>query len=169
MRTVIAPKLSGALNLDAATSEDPLEFFVVFSSMAAIGGNPGQTDYAFANRFLCAFVSSREEKRISGQRHGVSRALVWPTWREGGMDIDEETRDTMLRRLGIAQLDTESGVGTFEAALSGEDPEVGVVVADLGRLSSLLPVERFQDTPTTSAESELEILLADLGFGSDGS
>lgn len=165
MHTVIDPKLAGALNLDAATSEDRLDFFVVFSSMASVGGNPGQTDYAFANRFLGSFAAAREELRIDGRRHGLSRALIWPTWRDGGMELDEQTRETMRRRLGIAQLTTGSGLRTFDAALAGDAAEVGVVVADMEQLSALLPIERAQETPPSQAQSELAELLDELDSG----
>ena len=165
MHTVIDPKLAGALNLDSATSEDRLDFFVVFSSMASVGGNPGQTDYAFANRFLGSFAAAREELRIDGRRHGLSRALIWPTWRDGGMELDEQTRETMRRRLGIAQLTTGSGLRTFDAALAGDAAEVGVVVADMEQLSALLPIERAQETPPSQAQSELAELLDELDSG----
>jgi len=165
MHTVIDPKLAGALNLDAATSEDRLDFFVVFSSMASVGGNPGQTDYAFANRFLGSFAAAREELRIDGRRHGLSRALIWPTWRDGGMELDEQTRETMRRRLGVAQLTTGLGLRTFDVALAGDAAEVGVVVADMEQLSALLPIERAQETPPSQAQSELAELLDELDSG----
>ncbi|MCP6756556.1 ketoreductase domain-containing protein, partial [Klebsiella pneumoniae] len=43
---VFAPKILGAVHLDEATQSEPLDFFVMFSSLAAIFGNIGQSDYA---------------------------------------------------------------------------------------------------------------------------
>src|SRR5262249_31719849 len=47
-RTVLAPKVSGAWNLHQATVDDPLDFFVLFSSVSATFGNRGQANYAAA-------------------------------------------------------------------------------------------------------------------------
>ena len=45
-------KVLGFMNLDRVTAQDPLEFFMLFSSLSAIRGNLGQSSYAFANGFL---------------------------------------------------------------------------------------------------------------------
>jgi NADPH:quinone reductase-like Zn-dependent oxidoreductase len=49
---VMAPKVRGALNLHEMTRSAPLDFFVMFSSGAAVLGSPGQSNYAAANSFL---------------------------------------------------------------------------------------------------------------------
>ena len=56
---VIGPKLRGALNLDQATHREPLDLFVLFSSLAAVVPNPGQSCYAYANGFLDALPAWR--------------------------------------------------------------------------------------------------------------
>ncbi|WP_050778093.1 type I polyketide synthase [Micromonospora sp. ATCC 39149] len=159
---VIAPKLRGALHLDAAIGDDDLDYFVLFSSLAAVGGNAGQTDYAFANRFLAAFAAQREERRAVGERHGLTRALVWPFWREGGMRVDAETEELVLRKLGIGQLDTGVGLATFDTALATAEPEAGVVQADPIRLQRLLPILPPVADPPSAAEQALRELLAEL-------
>src|SRR5262249_23935331 len=42
MNAVFAPKIYGTLHLDAASQNENLDFFVMFSSVAAVGGNAGQ-------------------------------------------------------------------------------------------------------------------------------
>ncbi|WP_156295823.1 SDR family NAD(P)-dependent oxidoreductase, partial [Methylobacterium aquaticum] len=59
---VLAPKILGALHLDAATRTDRLGAFVLFSSLAAELGDFGQGDYAFANRFLGAFAEAPRKR-----------------------------------------------------------------------------------------------------------
>ena len=49
---VLSPKVTGAWNLHQATRALPLDFFVMFSSIAALLGAPGQANYAAANAFL---------------------------------------------------------------------------------------------------------------------
>jgi len=43
IKEVLSPKIIGTVNLDEVTREEPLDFFVMFSSMAAILGNIGQS------------------------------------------------------------------------------------------------------------------------------
>ena len=49
---VLRPKITGGRNLDALTRNDPLQAFVMFGSLTAIAGAPGQTAYCAANAFL---------------------------------------------------------------------------------------------------------------------
>jgi len=52
MSKVMAPKITGAWNLHRRTAHLPFDFFILFSSMASIIGNPGQGNYAAGNAFL---------------------------------------------------------------------------------------------------------------------
>ena len=57
LRAVLAPKVAGLLALDAATRDQELDFFVLFSSLTAVFGNVGQADYAAANGFMDAYAA----------------------------------------------------------------------------------------------------------------
>ncbi|AZM44515.1 [acyl-carrier-protein] S-malonyltransferase [Streptomyces sp. WAC 06738] len=138
---VLAGKVDGAVHFDAETAADDLDFFMVFSSLAALAGNPGQVDYAFASRFLNAFSRRREELRAAGERSGASIALVWPFWREGGMRVDESTEGFVRRRLGLTPLENAVGVEAFDAALRHAAPEFGVVHAERDKLQRVLRIE----------------------------
>ena len=71
---VVASKVCGAVSLDEATRTEALDFFVLFSSMAGVFGNVGQSDYAYANCFSTSLPGLREQQRARGERsrpHGV--------------------------------------------------------------------------------------------------
>src|SRR5207253_8510053 len=112
---VLAPKVAGTLNLDRATADAPLDFFVLFSSVVGQTGNRGQADYAYANAFLNAFAETRERWRMQGRRRGKSLAIGWPLWREGGMRVDDATAERLRRRWGRVPMSRRPGLAAFEA------------------------------------------------------
>ncbi|KAF7563661.1 hypothetical protein G7046_g476 [Stylonectria norvegica] len=59
-----APKVKGTWNLHNETQSQNLDFFILFSSLSGIVGQPGQANYASANTFLDAFVSFRSNKGL---------------------------------------------------------------------------------------------------------
>ncbi|KAL9630422.1 MAG: hypothetical protein Q9164_006425 [Protoblastenia rupestris] len=46
---VLKPKIDGSKNLDEVFSHQNLDFFIMFSSLSAVIGNPGQANYSAAN------------------------------------------------------------------------------------------------------------------------
>ena len=84
-KRVLGTKVTGTYNLDAATKEMDLDFFVLFSSVASVMGNVGQADYASANGFMDQFAAYRNRLVAEGQRHGRTRSINWPLWQDGGM------------------------------------------------------------------------------------
>lgn len=59
--TAVDPKVQGTWNLHHASTsaKAQLDFFVLFSSISGICGQPGQTNYAGANTFMDAFAQYR--------------------------------------------------------------------------------------------------------------
>jgi len=82
---VITPKMFGSIYLDDATKNEPMDFFILFSSIASAFGNSGQCDYAYANGFLDAFARYRNKLEKNHQRSGRTISINWPLWEEGGM------------------------------------------------------------------------------------
>jgi phthiocerol/phenolphthiocerol synthesis type-I polyketide synthase E len=82
---VLAPKLAGSTALaEVLAGRQRLDFYVAFSSRAAVGGLVGGADYAAANAFLDAHtrtVSSLATKALS---------INWPAWHSVGMAAQPE-------------------------------------------------------------------------------
>ena len=110
LHTVLAPKVDGVINLDEATRELPLDLFVLFSSLAGVMGNAGQADYATANAFLDAYAQYRSQLVAQGQRQGRTLSLNWPLWEEGGMQVDQATRDLLRKTIGMMPMSTTAGL-----------------------------------------------------------
>ncbi|MFC0498024.1 SDR family NAD(P)-dependent oxidoreductase [Streptomyces mutabilis] len=121
---VLAAKVRGTLLLDEALGEEPLDFFVLFSSLAGTLGNVGQADYAFANAYLDHWARRREDARRRGLRRGRTVALAWPLWDEGAMRGDA---GHARAELGLHPLATPEGVRAFHTALALDEPHVVVI------------------------------------------
>jgi len=87
-------KFLGAWNLFSAAEGAGLRFFVGLSSGAAILGNPGQANYAAANRIMSALL------RTLRRKNGAIRfkALMLPPVEGAGMAEDPEVRKLMKRK-----------------------------------------------------------------------
>lgn len=77
---VLLPKVCGALALQEALADQPLDFFLLFSSLFAVAGGIGQVDYSAANNFLDAFA--REQTRRGAWN---TMSINWGAWSEVGM------------------------------------------------------------------------------------
>ncbi|MDJ0460315.1 SDR family NAD(P)-dependent oxidoreductase [Streptomyces sp. H27-C3] len=137
-RRVLAPKLDGCRNLDEATKDTELDFFVLFSSIMGATGNVGQGDYAVANAFLDEFAHHRGALVDAGARSGRTVAIGWPLWQNGGMGADPATRRALRVRSGLLPMTTEAGVVAFHRALDSGEPHVIVGAGEETRLRALL-------------------------------
>jgi polyketide synthase PksN len=110
LAAVLAPKVAGTQHLDEALRDEPLDCFVLFSSMSAVLGNAGQSDYCFANAYQDGFARAREQLRREGRRSGRTLSIGWPLWTGGGgMTIEPEAAAQLRQRLGVAGLGAEEG------------------------------------------------------------
>ncbi|OQX05351.1 MAG: hypothetical protein BWK80_52285 [Desulfobacteraceae bacterium IS3] len=137
---VLGPKVYGTLYLDEALKDEELDFFVMFSSLTASVGNPGQSDYAYSNSFMDSFAASREQLCRQNQRKGKTVSIIWPYWRQGGMRIDENTEKLMTEKRGLIPIEKEDGFRTFEIALLSDTLQVGILKGDVRKAAEVLGV-----------------------------
>ncbi|MFF7856432.1 SDR family NAD(P)-dependent oxidoreductase [Streptomyces sp. NPDC007904] len=121
---VLAPKAAGALALDEATAALPLDVFALFSSVAALGGNIGQADYAYANGVLDALAERRARRVAAGERHGRTVSVQWPLWDVPGMTIPDPVREEVEERVGMVPLPVELGLRALERLIGPDGPVV---------------------------------------------
>ncbi len=116
---VVRSKVAGTVLLDRLTRDDELDFFAVFSSMAAAAGLRGSSDYAYACDFQARYAGLRSELARRGERHGSSIAICWPQW-ENDVYLREERR-TAIAESGFALTDIGRGFDALESILSRGD------------------------------------------------
>jgi amino acid adenylation domain-containing protein len=153
LAAVLAPKVAGAVYLDRAIGTEPLDFFVLFSSLSGAFGNPGQTDYAAANGFLDGFAAAREVRRRAGLAEGRTVSIAWPLWAEGGMTMDAATQALMTRTTGLVALKTADGLAALAAALSTDAPRLLVAAGDADKVRRRIIGEPAAQQPTPAATS----------------
>ncbi|MGK0290543.1 MAG: 3-oxoacyl-(acyl-carrier-protein) synthase/pimeloyl-ACP methyl ester carboxylesterase, partial [bacterium] len=124
---VLSPKVDGTLLLDEFTKKEPLDFFILFSSIASITGNAGQIDYAYANSFQDHFATVREEKKQQGLRSGKTLSINWPLWKEGGMHVDRNKEQWFKKKFGMIPMSTKNGYQAFSQALISETSQLIVI------------------------------------------
>ncbi|MDQ0495501.1 polyketide synthase PksN [Paenibacillus brasilensis] len=146
MLEVLAPKVLGVVNLDEASKNLPLDFFVLFSSVAGGLGNQGQADYSAANAFMDAYAGYRNALIASKQRQGPTLSINWPLWKEGGMRIDEETEKLVRQRTGMSGMSTSSGI---QALYRGMIAGVDQVLVMEGNLAKMKKIAGLITTPET--------------------
>ncbi|MDL5023097.1 type I polyketide synthase [Bacillus velezensis] len=152
IQEVIAPKINGTVLLDSLLQTEPLDFFVMFSSSTSMYGNIGQTDYALANRFIDLFAEWREGMRRKKERSGVSVAIGWPLWEDGGMKVDKQTEKWMKQKIGMVPLSKTNGIKAFQDSLSLNTSQLIVFEGDKEKLKSAL-----QDTFMEDESREIQI------------
>ncbi|RYZ81630.1 MAG: SDR family NAD(P)-dependent oxidoreductase, partial [Moraxellaceae bacterium] len=124
---VLAAKVSGLEILDQATASLPLDYFVTLSSIAGTLGNVGQFDYAAANAYMDAYIHNRAQQVKVNQRYGKSLSINWPLWESGGMQLDEATKQSLLKIFKIKPLPTAHGLMALKQMLASEHQQSVVV------------------------------------------
>ncbi|KAM0124583.1 hypothetical protein ACHAO1_010983 [Botrytis cinerea] len=94
LETVFKPKVVGTQTLDKLFFSTPLDFFILFSSIATVVGNPGQSSYVAANLFMSALAGQRRKRSLAasvmhfgtlfgfGCRHGQTGPLLEARFRQ---------------------------------------------------------------------------------------
>ncbi|MFF2652406.1 SDR family NAD(P)-dependent oxidoreductase [Streptomyces sp. NPDC058045] len=140
MAEVLKAKVFGTRNLDEALRGEPLEHFVMFSSLAAVLGNFGQSDYCYANSYLDSFAEYREELRERGERSGRTLSVNWSFWRSGGMETSDAILTWMRKRLGTVVIEGPEGWEALRTTAALSHPQVVTVKGDIAKIGSLMGV-----------------------------
>ncbi|SEH60374.1 type I polyketide synthase [Magnetospirillum fulvum] len=120
--TVMAPKLRGAWNLHVATRDRTLDFFVLFSSVAAVIGNLGQGNYAAANGFMDGLAAYRRLLSLP------ATSVNWGPWAEAGMAA--ALSGDRFGAMGIRGLNPDQALRVLKHVLKEDLTQPAIVDAD---------------------------------------
>ena len=135
-REVLAPKVQGTWIIDQLTQNDNPDFFVMFSSITALFGGPGQGDYTAANSFLDSYAAYRAGK---GKK---TLTINWPAWKETGMAVDYgANQDSVFKALF-----TKQALRHFEKAIKSNINRIFIGTLNKGHfLIEEFPIQMHQD------------------------
>lgn len=117
------PKIRGAWLLHHLLQGEPLDFFVLFSSIASLGFSMGLSAYASGNAFLDALAHHRRAQGLP------ALSVNWGPWAEVGMASQADLVDYFTRR-GLTPLLPEQGIEGFGRLFGSDTAQVAIASAD---------------------------------------
>lgn len=121
LKTVLAPKVEGAWNLHTLTQGCELDFFVLFSSAAALLGSPGQANHAAANAFLDGLARYRQQQGLP------ALSIDWGAWSSVGSALKYQQQGRLEQFPGVDAIAPEEGIAQLEKIWSTAAAQVGIV------------------------------------------
>ncbi len=134
LEEVMAAKVMGGWILHQLTQDKELDFFVSFSSIAAVWGSAGQAHYAASNHFLDGLTHYRRAKGLP------SFSINWGPWSGGGMIRDQELRE--LSKRGVESLSPEQGTAALEQLWTSGNLQTTVANINWSSLKQLYEIGR---------------------------
>ncbi|HEX5598094.1 MAG TPA: SDR family NAD(P)-dependent oxidoreductase [Micromonosporaceae bacterium] len=129
MDRVLAPKVGGTLALAEVLRDEPLDFLVLFSSVASWTGALGQADYSSANSFLDAFARSGALPQAKVVSIGWGE-WTWNGWAEGLEGYEPVLRELYIHHRKVFGIDFDAGWRCLRQILSRPEPYLVVNTQD---------------------------------------
>ncbi|KAJ9635854.1 hypothetical protein H2199_008207 [Coniosporium tulheliwenetii] len=108
------PKVQGTWNLHQATLQNPLDFFVSFSSVSGIIGAKGQANYSAANNYIDSLMRYRRERGLAGTTMNVGAVTGV------GVVADDVMLQKVMERTGMDSLNEEELLNLLEEAVKSD-------------------------------------------------
>lgn len=121
---VMLPKALGAWHLHNATKTLPLDFFILFSSISALVGNSGQTNYVAANCYLDALAWHRRAAGLP------ATSINWGAISDVGIVTRSATLQKHLEYTGLIGMPVADALFAFGKLLSKQPAQLGVAEAN---------------------------------------
>ncbi|WP_297958238.1 SDR family NAD(P)-dependent oxidoreductase [uncultured Ruminococcus sp.] len=149
----IKPKVQGTNNILALAEQFGVGFVVMFSSISAMFGNEGQSDYAYANAYMDSLASEN-----TSDCHMLS--VQWPLWKDGGMNVDRSRQDYLKEKYGLHLMGTDTAFEQLRKLISSDRSFEAVMYGNTGRIAA--SVGAMYNTDRVS-QADASVLASDVG------
>ena len=92
MNKVLKPKVDGTVYLDELFNGPSLDFFIMFSSLASVIGNGGQSNYHAANLFMASLAAQRRNKGLAASVINIGMVVDVGYVARTGRSIEDHLR-----------------------------------------------------------------------------
>jgi len=152
---VMNPKAQGALYLHRYSQHMEIDYFVLFSSVSTLLGNPGQAVYSASNSFLDGLAAYRK-------RHGLNATSInLGALQESGV-LDKQIKiKVALEHAGVAGLANEEALMGFVRALNSKKPQVGLFRVDWQKWQRIFPATNRDTLLRACLGGDLDAMQAD--------
>jgi myxalamid-type polyketide synthase MxaE and MxaD len=153
LTTVLRPKVTGGWLLHRLLKDEPLDFFVLFSSAGSVLGQPGQGNYAAANAFLDALAHHRQAQ---GQ---PALSINWGAWAgEGFADsVGGKRLAARLALLGISSISPKQALEILGRLLGQSATQVVAVPVNWKQYREFYPAGSASPLLSELAREEAEV------------
>lgn len=127
---MLSSKVIGAWNLHVNTIDIPLDFFVMYSSVASLIGSTQLAHYAAANAFLDGLASLRHSQNLP------ALSINWGPWEKGGM-VENISGSARVLESGFSLLKPAEALDYLSQALNQSEPQIAIVKADWEHLKNI--------------------------------
>jgi acyl carrier protein len=117
--SVLRPKVQGGWNLHQQFADKNLDFFILFSSVAALMVSPGQANYSAGNEFLDALARHRRALGLPGL------SINWGPWGEVGMATQLDLVEFFVKR-GHYPIANQKGLEAMGHVMGHGRPQIAI-------------------------------------------
>jgi thioesterase domain-containing protein/acyl carrier protein len=150
LNDVSRAKLIGSWLLHNVLIDEPLDFFVLFSSAASLLGSAGQANYATVNAFLDGLAHYRRTRNQPGT------SINWGPWAEVGMAAQGAPRGHVVRH-GIGSIYPEQGLELLNMVLRQDVAQVAALPFDWTEFFHAYPEYRRMPLLTHLVQQEVDV------------
>jgi acyl transferase domain-containing protein/acyl carrier protein len=153
LSTVLRPKVMGGWLLHRLLQDDPLDFFVLFSSAGSVLGQPGQGNYAAANAFLDALAHHRQ---ALGK---PALSINWGAWAGKGFadSVGGKRLAARLALLGISSIAPKQGLDMLGRLLGQNATQVVPVPVNWKQYREFYPAGSASPLLSELVREEVEV------------
>ncbi len=147
---VVIPKMLGAWNLHKATLNCDLDYFVMFSSISAVYGNPGQANYCAGNIFLDKFAYYRRSLGLP------ANTINWGVIGEAGFVSKNEKVHDILKSQGWTAFTLQEADKIFDRILLDNPIQQIAIDVDWTKVGEFFPNNKNSERFGSLIKDDLE-------------